>query len=198
MKKPWLREGFGAMARLTAVSAAFSADFRFDDVDLGLGPERGVHEFQGEVVAQVRAALGPGARPAAAAEAEEALEDVSEAGEDILEPAESRKAGAFEPGMAELVVDTSFFTVPQDLVGFGGLLELLFGFLVAGVAVGMELERQLAVGGFELVVGCLAVDAQDLVVIPFLTHGFLLSLVRSGSLWPPGRFNGSSEGWVTQ
>jgi len=53
--------------------------------------------------------------------------------------------------VSELIVKTALFTVPQDLVGFSCLLESFFGVLVAGVAVWMEFESQLAVGGFELV-----------------------------------------------
>jgi hypothetical protein len=93
--------------------------------------------------------------------------------------------------MAELIVNAALFAVSQDLVGLGGLLELFFGTLVVGVAVGMVFQGQFTVGGFKFVVAGIAVDAQDLVVIPFVAHRLSKSLARSDSGWPPpGRTSG--------
>ncbi len=59
--------------------------------------------------------------------------------------------GAAQAGVAELIVALAFVGVGEHLVGFGRFLELLFGLGVAGVAVGVILHRQLAVGAFDLV-----------------------------------------------
>ncbi len=47
---------------------------------------------------------------------------------------------------AELVVDLALLLVAQHVVGFGDLLELLLGFFVAGVYVGVIFARKLAEG----------------------------------------------------
>ncbi len=47
--------------------------------------------------------------------------------------------------MAVHVVEPAFFRVVQDLVGLGGFFELLFRFLVAGIAVRVVFEGYLAV-----------------------------------------------------
>ena len=53
-------------------------------------------------------------------------------------------------GVAETVVEGALLRVGQHLVGLGRLLETPLGLLVAGVAVGVELHRQLAVGLLQL------------------------------------------------
>ncbi len=46
-------------------------------------------------------------------------------------------AADFDAGMAEAVVEAALLGVGQNGVGFGRLLELFFGGLVAGIAIGM-------------------------------------------------------------
>jgi hypothetical protein len=60
---------------------------------------------------------------------------------------------------AELVEDLALFVVGEDVVGFGDLLELFFGLLVAGVDVGVVLARELAEGLADLVRGGVLLDA---------------------------------------
>ena len=55
--------------------------------------------------------------------------------------------------MAEAVVHVPLVGVGEDRVGLGRFLELVFGGLVAGIAVGMELQRQLAVRALDLLIG---------------------------------------------
>ena len=67
--------------------------------------------------------------------------------------------------MAEAVVALPGLRVREDLVRAGRLLELLLGGFVPGVAVGMELERELAVRLLDVVGGRVARDPEDLVVV---------------------------------
>ena len=60
-------------------------------------------------------------------------------------------AGAVaHPRVAEAVVALALFGVPQHLVRLGGMLELLLGLGVVGVAVRMVLHRLLAVGASDV------------------------------------------------
>ena len=72
--------------------------------------------------------------------------------------------------MTVLVIDPTFLGVRQNVVGLGGFLEFFFGGLVTGVAVGMELKGQLAIGLFQLRVAGLAADAENFVVVAFIAH----------------------------
>ena len=69
--------------------------------------------------------------------------------------------------MTELVVGLAFLWILQDLVGFPELLEALLGLFVAGVAIGMELQGELAIRGLDFIHASAAIDLQDLVVIAF-------------------------------
>ena len=42
--------------------------------------------------------------------------------------------------MAVTIIRSAFLGVAQDAIGFGGFLELFLGFVIAGIAVGMEFE----------------------------------------------------------
>ena len=72
-------------------------------------------------------------------------------------------------GMAILVVGGALLGVRQHLVGFFGLLELLFRNLgrFTLVSIRMVLHRQLAVGFLDLFLGCVLRYAQGLVVVSF-------------------------------
>jgi len=67
------------------------------------------------------------------------------------------------------VVTLPLLRVAEDAVGLGRLLELLLRFLVAGVAVGVVLEGELAIGRLHLLVGGVARHTEDLVVVPAVT-----------------------------
>ena len=65
--------------------------------------------------------------------------------------------------MAVAVVGRAALGVGEDLVGLGGLLELLLGLGVVGVDVGVQLARELAEGLLDLLLGGVALDAEHLV-----------------------------------
>ena len=48
--------------------------------------------------------------------------------------------------MPEAVVRRALLRIAQDAIGLGGFLELLFGVLIAGIAVGVMRQGELAVG----------------------------------------------------
>ena len=50
--------------------------------------------------------------------------------------------------MAKSVVEAALFRIAQYLIGFAGLFEVFFSFLVAGISIRMMLESLLAVGFF--------------------------------------------------
>ena len=83
---------------------------------------------------------------------------------------------AVHAGVAEAVVDAALVAIGEDRVRLGGFLEALLRLLVVGIAVGMVLQRELAIRALDLLVRRLALDAEDLVVVPLVT---LLTL------WPP-------------
>ena len=67
--------------------------------------------------------------------------------------------------MAQRVVALVLVLVAQHCVRLGRLLELLLGVAVAGVAVGVELEGELAVGRLDLGVAGVARHPQHFVVV---------------------------------
>ena len=69
--------------------------------------------------------------------------------------------------MAITVVDGPLFGVGQDGVGFADLFEPLLGIRIIGIAVGMVLQRKLAVRALEFDVSDRAGNAQNLVVVSF-------------------------------
>ena len=153
-----------------AVAAARLALFLPRNLQRHLGALGRFLERDLEVVAQVGAALR--AAPAAAAGAEDVAEteDVAEAAEDVLEPGEDvgvEAAGgrAAQAGVAEAVVHVALVGVGEHRVGLGRLLEQVFRLLVAGIAIGVMLERQLAVGALDFLVGRGLGDPEHFVVV---------------------------------
>ena len=74
-------------------------------------------------------------------------------------------AAPLDARVAVGVVAPALVRVAEDAVGLGRLLEALLGLLVAGVAVGVVLEGELAVGGLDLLLRGVARDAEHLVVV---------------------------------
>ena len=142
------------------------------DLDRSLGAGGRLLEADLEVVAEIGAALRPAAPPPAAEQVAEA-EGVAEVGEDVGEVGKDRRidaaaaAATADAGVAEAIVERPLLLVGENGVGLGRFLEFLFRLAVARVAIGMMLQRQLAVGAFDLDYGRLALDAEDLVIITF-------------------------------
>src|SRR5438552_1950807 len=160
------RRRSGRRARAFARLAVFLAR----NLDRGFGSGRRLFERDFEVVAQIGAALRTAAAARAAkqvAEAEdvaEAAEDVFEAGEDAgIESAAGRRRHA---RVAEAIVGGALVGIGEDGVRLGAFLEALFGLVIAGVAIRVVLQRELAIGALDLALACRALDREDLVVVP--------------------------------
>ena len=76
-----------------------------------------------------------------------------------------------QAGVTEAVVDAALFDIRQYGVGFAALLEFFFRVGIVGIAVGMELQRQFAIGALDLLLGGGAGQAQHLVVVAFSVAG---------------------------
>jgi hypothetical protein len=74
-----------------------------------------------------------------------------------------------ECGMAKAVISRTLVRVFEDLIGLVDLFEADFAALVAGIAIGMPLHRELAKGGFQFTFVRRALDPQN-VVIAVLGH----------------------------
>src|SRR5262245_16780824 len=145
-----------------------------------------------EVVAQVRTTLRPASSPASGAEDIAKAEDVSEPAEDVLEPGEGARietagCSAAETGVPEAVVHVPLVGIDEDRVGLSRFLEAFFRSRIAGIAIGMELERELAVRALDLLVGRRAGDAEHFVIISFGHAGFATLTIEARSRRSPSR-----------
>ena len=171
-----LRRRAGGAAGALAVRALLDAA----DVDLLLAAERRL--FKGDVQAHAQvfaparaAALG---LPAAEAAAEDIAKDIPEAAaENVAKAAEAAETGAagaaggrVERRMAELVILRALVGIGQHLVGLVDLLEALLAFLIARMQVRVVGLGQLAVGFFDLVLGCTLFDTEHFIIISFFSH----------------------------
>ena len=111
-------------------------------------------------------------------------EEVSKATEDILHghpcSAETTTASstAADTSVTELVIALTLLRIAQHVIGLSQFLELLFGFLVPRVLIGVILDSELAIGLLQFVSRSTFSYAEDFVVISLFCHRlFLLSLL---------------------
>ena len=174
----------GSSTRAVAVFAGFVASHS----DLRLGAERGLFELQRQIFAQISATLGPCAPTTTSAtkeitKTEKVSEDVAEVLEDARIEAGSAGGGA-DSGMSEAVVSGALVLVGKNGVGLAALLEFFFRVGIVGIAIGVILHGQLAVGTLDLSIAGRTADAQHLVVVAFS--------VRSQNSLPRVQFRVSS------
>ena len=132
----------------------------------------GLFERDLELVAQIGATIDVRATAATAAAAaknlvEDAAEGIGEAARAAAESAAAHARLRVDTGVAILVVSRTFLAVGKDFVGFLGFLEVLFGFWIVRIAVRVMLHGQLAVGLLDVFVGCIPIDAEDVVKVAF-------------------------------
>ena len=133
-------------------------------VDSAAGVPGWCRTVDADVLALARAG-GAAARAAAAerAAAEERVEQVGDRAEALEVGGVAAAAQAVVP---VAVVGGAAILVAEDLVGLGGLLELLLGVGVVLVDVGVQLAGELAEGLLDLGLVGVAGDAEDLVGVP--------------------------------
>src|SRR5262250_203391 len=164
------RTRFGSRAGLGTRPRARLASHRGRDAHLGILAGIGFLERDLHVVAQIGTALAPAAAPtSAAAHAEQVVEDIREGGRDIAKAASGTGTGMFKRGMTKAVISSALVRILEDFVGFVDLFEANFRTLIARIAVGMPLHRELAKGGFQFSFVRRALDPQN-VVIAALRH----------------------------
>src|SRR5690606_16647307 len=100
--------------------------------------------------------------------AEDILEDIRHRGGE-LRPETGRAAPAtiLEGSVTEAVIGSALLGVLQRVIRLIDFLELVLGFRIARIAVGVELHRELAVSAFELCLVGPTLNAEHLVEIPF-------------------------------
>src|ERR1019366_5256499 len=168
--------GDGHFARSHAASFALVAFLQPPHLYLLGDPKRGFLELQAEIFAQIGAALC--ARTAASALCAEQVAKSEQVAEDVLEIVEHRgiesavaARAAGNSRVTEAVVARALLAVGENRVGFAALLKALFGRWVVGIAVGMVLQRELAICALDFLIGGRAADAQHFVVIAFYVGG---------------------------
>ena len=169
-----IRANLGGRALGAARTVAVRALLDAVDADLFFAAEGRFLKADGNARAQALAALRRiGVCPRAAeAPAEKAAEDVTKVAE--VEPARAvSAAGAcavirVDARKAELVIARLLVGVAQNLVRLVDLLELLLGFLVAGIHVRVILARELFVCFFDLFFRSALGNAEHLVIVSFI------------------------------
>ncbi|MCY1368905.1 hypothetical protein D9M69_559170 [compost metagenome] len=137
--------------------------------DLGVETGRSLLQRDLQRVLQIGAAVDlRAAATAATAAAEDFAEDVAEGiGETAAHAAAHAGGVGIHARMAVAVIRGALLLIAQDLVGFLGFLELLFGFFAVRIAVRMVFHGQLSIGLFEFVVRSVFRHAEDVVIVAF-------------------------------
>src|SRR6516225_8850793 len=162
------RAGYRLGTGLRAATLALLASDQRRDAYRGLLAAVGLLQRDLEIVAQVAAAARPAlAAPAAHELAEHLVENVGEAAGCETETARAMPSALFEGGMTKAVIGGALLIVLEDIVGFADILESLLGALVAGIAIGVVLHCELAIGPLELVRARRFGDAEGFVKVLF-------------------------------
>ncbi len=133
------------------------------NLDLGFGAEHRLFEVEFELIAQIGA---PEYLRAAALSARENIaEHLAENIAEGFAGAEPAAAPALETRMPELIVNRALLSVAEHLVGLLGLLELVLGFRIVGISIGMVFHGQTPIGLFDVRLGRVARQLEELVVI---------------------------------
>src|SRR5690349_22374157 len=158
------RTGLGSGAGLGARARTGLAGHRGWNAYLGVLSRIGLLQGDFHVVTQIGAALAAAAASAPpAAHPEQVIENVGE-GRRYVAKAAGARTGMLECGVAEAVVSGALVRILEDFISLVDLLEADFATLVAGIAIGMPLHRELAEGGFQCTFVRGALDPQDVVV----------------------------------
>src|SRR2546425_1463548 len=169
-----LRTGLRRGATFGAGPMAGRAGVGPRDGELALDAEYRFFEGQPQVESKVGAPPGTGPRASGGCLAKEHVEDVIDAAESSATDVET--GDALGAGVAKIVVALPLGLVAQDLVGLVDLLEAGFRLRIVGIAVGVKLECELAIGTLQLFGAGCPRNAEDLVVVPLDRHTVVLGL----------------------
>jgi hypothetical protein len=159
----------GSRAGALAFLAAFVAAHRY----LCGFAKNCFFEFQSNIFAQISAALG------AAAAAGGPSEQIAEAKEVTKDVAQILKCGRIETrggcaahaGMAEAIISCALFGIGENGVSLAAFFEFFFCVGIVGIAVGVVLQRQLAIGALDFLVARAAGNPENFVVVAFYVAG---------------------------
>ena len=187
--------GDGSLAGSRTRAAAVLAGLVAANRNVGLHTKSGFFEFERDIFTQVGTALGSGAPAGAAPEKVSETEKVPEDLADVLEHRGVEPAGpsTAHRGMSEAIVCGSLVGVCEDGVGLAAFLEFFFRVGVIRIAVGMKLQRQLAVGALDLWFTGFAGNSEHFVIVAFYVTGqngsksFRISCVSA--LWVTGNLD---------
>jgi hypothetical protein len=148
--------------------------------NLGFRAKYSLFELQVDIFPEIGAPLGTAALPCPAAaknfaQTKEVAKDIPQVGGvKALSP-----ANPTQTGVAVTVVGGALVAVRQYGVGFAALLEFFFGVGIIGIAVGMELQREFAIGALDLLLSRPTLHTQYFVVVSFYARqGSLFSAFR--------------------
>jgi hypothetical protein len=161
-----------ASTGLRANPFAGLAIFAADEANLGAYAGGSVLKTERHVVAQIGATLTAGAAPSSGTpvnsliEAKEIAKDVVEFFKDYGVEAAALESPAAESRMSEAIVYGTLLGIGKNGISLRRHPEIYLGFFfVFGITVRMPLERGLAIGGFNLVGGSVALDAENRVKV---------------------------------
>ena len=120
--------------------------------DLGLGDEKRLFECKSQIFAEIGATLNAAATASATTTASEHVAEAKEFAEDVAEILEDRgietaslPGAAAESGVAVAIIGGALVGVGEHGVSFADFLEFFFCVRIVGIAVGMKLQRELAI-----------------------------------------------------
>ena len=168
----------GSLALCAARAVTFFAKLMLSVGNLFFYAEGCLFEFNSDVFPQIGAPLRTSTTCGTTsaeeiAEPEELAKDVAKILEDgCVESATS--CGRTYAGMTEAIVHFALLGIRQHGISLTALLEFFFRVRIVGVAVGMELQRELAVGALYLLIGRPTLHTQNFVVISFYARQLAL------------------------
>src|SRR6202521_100950 len=161
-----------AAAGLRAAARTVLARREARDIDLPLDADERLFERDRHVVAKVVAAIGPLSTRAAATAAEERVEDVRER---HVREVDGRSSAALDGRMAEHVVGPPAPGIGQNRVSLARLFETGRRRRIVRIAVRMRVHGYLPERSLQVFGRCLAAHAEDLVVVAFDGHAWVLT-----------------------
>jgi hypothetical protein len=130
------------------------------DRDAFFYAESSFFELDGQIFAQIRAALNPAAAASAASEDVAKTEELAEDFAQVLEwrslETRARTGRGAHSGMTVAVIERALLGISQHRVGFGDFLEAFFRIRIVRIPIGMVLHGELAISALQFLIACRA------------------------------------------